>query len=92
MRGVVESTSDMKRDWLTEEELISHAAINQLTYLLAYKRKEMRLHIYYNTDQRVEMCSDLVEMRKHIFSHFETHKTVERRVQKYLLMSDDAGM
>lgn len=31
-------------------------------------------------------------MRKHIFSQFDTHKTIERRTQKYLLMSDDTGI
>ena len=52
----------------------------------------MRLHIYYNTEQRVEHCTELVEMRKHIFTNFDLHKTMEKRIQRYILMSDDAGM
>ena len=46
--------SDLRREWLQPETLISHCSLNQLTYLLGYKRKEVRLHIYYNTEQRVE--------------------------------------
>lgn len=59
---------------------------------MSHKRKEIRLHIYYNTEQRVERCLELVEIRKHVFIHFDLHKAVERRLQRYLLMSDDAGM
>ena len=84
--------SDLQRDWLQQESLISHCAINQLTYLLSHKRKELRLHIYYSTEQRVKLGQDLIDMRKVIFSNFDEHKSLEKRIQKYLLMSDDAGM
>jgi hypothetical protein len=30
-------------------------------------------------------------MRNMIFRHFDEHKTLERRIQRYLLMSDDTG-
>lgn len=88
-----ELKSDLNPSWLINTEyLISHCALNQITYLLQQKRRELRLHIYYNSDKRMEICSELVAMRKHIFSQFDTHKTIERRTQKYLLMSDDTGM
>ena len=31
-------------------------------------------------------------MRFHIFLNFEQHKTIEKRVQRYLLMADDSGI
>jgi len=31
-------------------------------------------------------------MRGHIFKSFDEHYVIERRIQKYLLMSDDSGM
>lgn len=74
------------------ESLISHCALNQLTYLLSHKRRELRLHIYYNTEQKYEHCQELLSIRKALFKHFEDHKTLERRAQKYQLMSDDVGM
>lgn len=43
--------SDYKQAWMSaSESLISHCALNQLTYLLSHKRRELRLHIYYNTE------------------------------------------
>lgn len=88
-----ELKSDLNPSWLINTEyLISHCALNQITYLLQQKRRELRLHIYYNSDKRMEICGELLAMRKHIFSQFDTHKTIERRTQKYLLMSDDTGM
>jgi hypothetical protein len=74
------------------ETLVSHCALNQITYLLSHKRRELRLHIYYNTEQKIEHCQELLGLRKALFRHFEEHKTVERRAQKYQLMSDDLGM
>lgn len=34
----------------------------------------------------------MLSIRKTLFKHFEEHKTLERRAQKYQLMSDDVGM
>jgi hypothetical protein len=34
----------------------------------------------------------LLSIRKALFKHFEDQKTLERRAQKYQLMSDDVGM
>lgn len=88
-----EIKSDLEALWhINPEYLISHCALNQITYLLQQKRRELRLHIYYNSEQRAEKCGELLAMRKHIFAQFDTHKTIERRTQKYLLMSDDSGM
>jgi hypothetical protein len=63
--------SELKREWLDEEITISHCAVNQLTYLLAHKRREMRLHLYYGTDQAISCCNELIDMRRHIFRHFD---------------------
>ena len=38
------------------------------------------------------ICKDLLEMRKLIFKYFDEHKAIERRMQRYLLMSDDSGL
>ncbi len=56
------------------------------------KRRELRLHIYYNTEQRLDIANDYLALRKALFGSFDLHKTIERRAQKYLLMSDDSGM
>ena len=40
----------------------------------------------------MDICGELIAMRKYIFTQFDAHKTIERRTQKYLLMSDDTGM
>jgi len=44
--------SELVNEWLGEERLLSHRAINQLTYNLTLKRKELRVHIYFNTQEK----------------------------------------
>ena len=34
----------------------------------------------------------MLELRRVIFGHFDEHKTIEKRLKKYLLMSDDTGL
>lgn len=84
--------SELVHEWLGEERLLSHCAINQLTYNLVLKRKELRVHIYFNTQEKRQICLDLLEMRRYVFKYFDEHKALERRLQRYLLMSDDSGL
>lgn len=72
--------SDLDRDWMVQETLISHCALNQLTFLLGQKRKELRVHIYYGTDQRVKVCKDLIDMRTCIFRSFDEDRSLELRM------------
>jgi hypothetical protein len=44
--------SDLLLDWMGEEKLLSHCAINQLSFNITLKRKELRVHIYYNTEEK----------------------------------------
>ena len=44
MAAINEAKSDLTREWMEPESLVSHSAINQISYLLLIKRKEVKIH------------------------------------------------
>lgn len=52
----------------------------------------MKLHSYYNTEDYLDKVQDMVFIRKQILQNFDQHKTIEKRIQRYLLMADDSGI
>ena len=46
------------------ESLIGHSALNQLSYLLLQKKKEIKLHAYYNTDMYKDKINEMLFLRK----------------------------
>lgn len=39
-----ELRSDLRKDWMDSEYLVSHCALNQISYIILQKRKEVKLH------------------------------------------------
>lgn len=48
--------------------------------------------MFYNLPDQDEKRKEIIEIRTKIFKNFEDNKTIEKRIQKYLLMADDVGM
>ncbi|CDW83867.1 UNKNOWN [Stylonychia lemnae] len=84
--------SDLRKDWLEQELLVSHCAINQITHTLLQKRKEIKLLKFYNQPDQHQKQTEFIQLRKKITKYFEDHKTIEKRLQKYQLMADDVGL
>eukprot|EP00347_Sterkiella_histriomuscorum_P019578 403341095 len=87
-----ELRSDLRKEWMDPEYLVSHCALNQLTHLILQKRKEVKLHKFYNLPELYVKQRDLVQLRQKIVSHFQEQNAFDKRMKKYQLMADEVGI
>lgn len=87
-----EGKSDLVRDWMEPENLVSHSAINQISYLLLIKRKEVKVHQALQTTELNHKKREMIQFRKEILENFEDSSTIERRIHRYILMGDEIGL
>lgn len=46
----------------------------------------------YQTIELVQKRKEMILFRKEILEHFEEHDTIERRIQRYMIMGDEIGL
>ncbi len=80
MAAINEAKSDLMREWMEAESLVSHSSINQISYLLLIKRKEVKIHQVYQTGELIQKRKEMISFRKEILDHFEANQTIEKRI------------
>jgi len=48
--------------------------------------------MFYNLLDQKEKRKEFISARMQVLKHFDDYKTIEKRMQKYILMADDVGM
>jgi hypothetical protein len=84
--------SDLQLEWMGPETKVCHSALNQLSYFLLQKRKELATHLIYNTPHYYDKSVEFLSLRKKILYHLYTCNVMEKQQQKFLLMADESGI
>ena len=76
--GIAELKSDLHLEWMGPELRICHCALNQLSYLISQKRKELRIHMHYTSPQYMEKCNDFLAIRRKILNFLFESNIVQK--------------
>jgi hypothetical protein len=75
-----DTKSELRNEWMQPESLVSHSALNQLSYFLIQLRNEVKLHTRFNTGLQNEKIQELLEIRALIMNSFKQTKSIEKRI------------
>jgi hypothetical protein len=69
---------------LRQETLVSHSALNQLSYIIGQAKKEVKVHLYYNSNEAIEKISQLSWVRKTVIEGLFQNEQIINRIQRYM--------